>query len=81
MATWEERADSELGEPLGSLIVTLWAIRLGGEAGAAASTLYNHLLDAELEPSFSNPLIEDISAYSFALGAAWAAGRDEERDR
>ncbi|MHB8719743.1 MAG: hypothetical protein ACYDAC_12770, partial [Candidatus Dormibacteria bacterium] len=77
VSTWEDRSDAELGEPLGSLIVTLWAIRIGSHLGSEATTVYNHLLDAELEPTFSDTLMEEVSVFAFALGASWAASRGE----
>jgi hypothetical protein len=72
---WEETVASELPELLGGLILLLWSIHRLGE-GSAGGALLDAAVDEDLRPTMSDPVLDDIVELAFALGAAWAEGRE-----
>jgi hypothetical protein len=74
---WEETAASELDAVLGEFILLLWSVyRFAPTQDGPA--LFDQILDGNLHPSFSDPVLEDIVEVAFALGAAWADDRGRD---
>jgi hypothetical protein len=77
---WEERVDGQFNPRLGEKLLVLWAIsRLTGAGDGSA--LLHELIDEDLRPRFTDPLLEDMVYAAFALGAAWHAASECGHDR
>jgi len=75
-----------VGPSLARRVISLWALDRAGSDGLNAATI-PELIDDDLEPQFSDPLLEDVTAFAFVLGLAWERtaarhadddGREEE---
>lgn len=64
-----------LGEDVGEKLLVLWAISRFRDSGTATAA-FAELVDDGGRPRFGDPLVEDMMLAAFALGAAWAEGRD-----
>jgi hypothetical protein len=74
---WEETAAEELDQVLGEFILLLWSVyRFAPSVDGPA--LFDQILDADLHPTFNDPVLEDIVEVAFALGAAWADDRGRD---
>jgi hypothetical protein len=69
---WEDRVGASLGIDVGAHLIVLWILsRFGG-----SPALLGELIDDELLPRVADPVVEDMMAVAFALGAAWMAAGD-----
>jgi hypothetical protein len=71
---WEETASADFEAVLGEFILLLWSVHRFGP-GDDGTALFDHIVDDNLHPTFSDPVLEDIVEVAFALGAAWAEDR------